>query len=149
MKYQKLTFSCGPAAIVNALRVFGKRVAEARVRKFTNTTKENGTDEFGVMAGLSGLGFSYHQYNSSSRQEAVNWLTGAISNSQPVILCVDNHSHWITIIGKVGDRFILIDSANTQANIKENGTHVVSLKQLTYRWRSKDKDYYGIAVKKK
>lgn len=116
------------------------------MRKLTNTTKENGTDEFGIISGIKGIGFKCIEYTTKSKKEAINWLTGAVMNTQPTILCVDSWSHWVVVVGKIGDRFVLIDSTKTISNVKENGIHVLSPKQLMRRWVSKEKNIYAIAM---
>lgn len=148
MRFQERKWSCGSSAVVNCLRCYGIKVPERRVRSYSGTTEEHGADEFGIKDALNSLGFVAHEYTSPKRIEAVTWLTGALVMSQPCILCVDSWSHWVTVVGKIGDRFIIIDPANTKTNKSENGIHIVSKKQLTRRWASKDNMFYAIAVTK-
>lgn len=149
MRYQEYSWSCGPCAIVNSCRVFGLKIPERKIRKFSKTSKELGTDEFGIINALKELNFNYIEYKTKSKKEAINWLTGAVTNSQPTILCVDSWTHWVVIVGKIGSRFILVDSTKTKSNIKENGIHFLSSRQLMRRWVSKEKEMYAIATVKK
>lgn len=146
MRYQSKTWSCGPSAVINGARALGIKIPELVVRRACKTTKLQGTDEFGLIHGLKELKYTVLEYTSKSKKEAVNWLTGSLMNTQPVILCVDSWSHWVVVIGKIGHRFILIDSTKTIQNVKENGVHVLTPKQLMRRWVSKEGIIYGIAM---
>ena len=148
MKFQQSTYTCGPASIRNALRALGKKVSELKVRQYSSTTKEDGTNPECMCNAIAGLGYVARDFSTYNSAEAINWLTGALANSQPIILSVDDEEHWIVSIGRIGDRFILIDSTRTKANKAENGVHVVSKRQLLKRWKSKAKEFYGIAVSK-
>lgn len=149
MKYQKSPSSCGPAAVVNALRCFGKRVSEYKVRSYTETTQEQGTNELGVMKAITSFGYSGVAFTSKKRTAGVTWLNYALSQG-PVIICVDGWNHWLTVAGKCADRFIVIDSANTKNNERENGVHVYSRREIVRRWFNRNvNELYGIAISKK
>lgn len=149
MRYQQLTYSCGAGAIVNALRALGVRVDERKVRTLAGTTCD-GTDETGVIHALRALGHSASEFTGKSRNHAWRWLHGALLQGSAVIISVDLWQHWVTCIGLLGDRVILIDPAKVQSNMKENGIHVLSKERLIARWRSsrrnKDNIYQAICV---
>lgn len=151
MRYQQLTFSCGAGAVVNALRALGVRIDERRVRTLASTTTD-GTDEIGVMSAVRGLGHSASEFSGTSRNHAWRWLHGALLQGSAVIISVDSWSHWVTCIGLLGDRVILIDPAKVKSNMRENGIHVLSKNRLIARWRSsrkaRDNLYQAICVSK-
>jgi ABC-type bacteriocin/lantibiotic exporter with double-glycine peptidase domain len=147
VRYQR--YSCGPAAIVNALRVLGRRVPERRIRPLCGTTEEHGTDEDGIKSCLTELGYSHHEFLTPSRKDGIIRLSGSL-NEGPVIICVDSWQHWVVVIGRIGDRFILIDSTNTVRNKAENGVAVMGRRDLMKRWKHKEENaVYGILVTKK
>jgi ABC-type bacteriocin/lantibiotic exporter with double-glycine peptidase domain len=139
---------CGPAAIVNAARVHGDKVSERKAKALCGTT-DDGTNEDGMIAGIKGLGYGAHPYCSPTKQEALNWLTGAIANGQSVVITVENDGHWVAIVAKVGNKFILVDSQNTKKNISENGIWVLSPRKMIKEWKSQESGFYGIAISKK
>lgn len=148
MNFQLPGGVCGPAAIVNTLRCFGVRVSQRKVKKLAGTDA-NGTDEFGMITALSELGFYGTEYLSKVKTEALTWLTHALG-SGPVIICVDGWGHWVTVIGKSADRFIVVDSSNTIYNKRENGVHVYTGRDLIKRWYNKrEGSLYAIAVAKR
>lgn len=151
MRYQQLTFSCGPGAVVNALRALGVMIDERRVRSLAGTTT-NGTDEFGIISAVRALGYTASDFSVKSRNHAWRWLHGALLQGSAVIISVDRWSHWVTCIGLLGDRVVLIDPAKVKSNMRENGVHVLSKDRLIARWRSsrksKDNCYQAICVSK-
>ncbi len=142
MKYQKNTYSCGAACVVNALRCFGEKVSERKVRTFSGTTSEQGTNEYGIMAALTGLGHSGARYEVEDKEAAWNKVT----KNFPFITCVMNSQHWVTVVGVVDDRVIVVDSTNTLLNKSENGVHIVAKREFLRSWRNKDGMYFGIIV---
>jgi len=151
MRYQKDTYSCGAAAVVNALRCFGNKVSERNVRVFSSTTEENGTDHHGIVAALRGLGFDGEEFETESKTDAIALLKGNLKKG-PVILCTMNFQHWVVVAGMVGDwedSYIVVDSTRTIENKKENGTQVLTKKQLLKTWQTRGGKLFGIACKKK
>ena len=147
MRYQKTNYSCGAAAIANALRCFGKKIPERTLIKLSETNKD-GADEHNIRKALTSLSYP-HQEIAANTPPAI--LDPTLNSGQPIIMSVDNAKHWVTVIGKVGDRYILVDSTNTIVNKKENGVHLISRRELLRRWRCKNEPYkyYGISVGKK
>jgi len=153
MKYQRSSWSCGAAAVVNAIRVFGTKVSEYKVRGLAGTTKE-GTDEVGIMNAVRALGFTAAPYTSDSSNNAFQWISGQLIHGSPVILCLDAWLHWAVAVGYLGDRVVVIDSSNFSINKKENGVHIFTKNQLMRRWKNSRKSVtedrlYAIVVGKK
>lgn len=147
MRFQSLAWSCGPASIVNAARAFGKRVSEARVRKLAGTTRD-GTDEAGLISAMRSLGYTASSHWSADQTAAWSFVRANVLDGKPCLLCIDSWGHWVTVIGIVGDRVLLSDPANTQKNVKENGLHSLSRRDLLKRWRcpNQESPFYAIAV---
>lgn len=146
MKYQSKPYSCGAAAVVNALRCFGKKVPEKRVMALAFTTKD-GTDEHGIISALRSLGFDGEAFEVDQIGAARSDL--ADSQWEPIIICIQNLQHWVTVIGEHEYGFIIVDPARTIKNKKENGVHIVPWKELKNTWLARDGKFYGITVKKK
>lgn len=155
MRYQKDPYSCGPAAVINALRCFGKNLPERAVRVFSSTTPERGTDEHGIIAALRGLGFDGETFERSSFDEAFDEVRSNIDEGYPVILCIWYMQHWVTVVGSFGrdpgngTRLVVADPSNSDRNAKENGIKILTKKQLKKSWRSRDGKYFGIVCCKK
>jgi ABC-type bacteriocin/lantibiotic exporter with double-glycine peptidase domain len=145
MRYQEYSHTCGPSAVVNALKCFGKHYREKTIEKLYGTTEEEGTNEEKLIAGIRALGWQATALELGNGKEAFHNLWLALS-SAPVLLCVDSDNHWVTATGKIGRRVIIVDPKNTVANRKENGVHVVSAVELIRRWRNSDNQHYGLVI---
>lgn len=147
MRYQSTNYSCGPVAIANALRVFGKKIPERKIVKLSGATKD-GADEEQLITGIEALGY---QATVISGDKPPALLDPTLAAGQPIVMSVMNGKHWVTVVGKVGDRYVLVDSTRTKENMKENGVHLISRRELLRRWRcpSEPTKYYGIAIARK
>ena len=146
MRQQKATYSCGPAALSNAFKAYGRRISEAGVRLHSNTTKE-GTDEFGLMAATKALGFHYSVCEETNFVRAYEWLIERLRHGYPVLLCVSNWSHWVTALGSLGSRVTVFDPASDPNIRKENGVYVYSQHRLRRLWQHRtDKQYFAMAI---
>lgn len=149
MRLQEQGFSCGAAAVVNALRALGKRVSERTVRALAGTN-EDGTDESDITAAVRALGCAAAQFSTDNRKAALAWLMESLRNGRPVIACVDQWAHWVTIVGQLGSDIILIDSTNTRRNRAEHGAYVIRRTDFLRRWmNAKEGCYFGISVSRK
>ena len=147
MRLQQKDWSCGPAALVNAVQALGKHVSERRVRKLAGTT-EGGTDEHGLMAAARSLGFSASPSSSADAAAAWALVRSNVLGGRPSILCIDGWGHWVTAVGIVGERVIVFDPTETVRNVQENGTHSFSRRELLRRWRhrTEEEPFYAVAI---
>jgi ABC-type bacteriocin/lantibiotic exporter with double-glycine peptidase domain len=149
MRYQDTSFSCGPAGLVNAFRILGRRVAERRVRALSSCTEE-GTDEDGLIAAARALGYTAAPHHSADEKAAWSFVRASLLDGKPCLLCIDNWGHWVTAIAIVGDHIIVADSSNLKKNEAENGIHPMGRRELIKRWRcpSEQEPFYAIAIGK-
>lgn len=140
MRFQTKPYSCGAAAIVNALRCFGKRISERQIQILANTSKEYGTSEDGISNAIKSLGLIPTRFESNDKELAWN----KVIKNFPIILCVMNSNHWVTTIGTIDDRIIIVDPTNTLLNKSENGIHIVRKQELLKYWKNKENKYFGV-----
>ncbi len=148
MRFQETKSSCGAAAIRNVLKCFGKNIGEHRLRQLAQTD-EDGTSEAGVLSALDHLGFTSEVFETEKAGDAKAALSRYMKAGMPMIVAVDQDTHWATVVGQVGKRYVIVDSERTVKNKKENGVHVLDIRGLFRRWRKPDGTMYAIAVKKK
>lgn len=147
MKLQGRHYSCGAAAVVNVFRCFGKKVSESKVRAFSSTTEEKGTDEHGIIAALRALGHDGSTFEEEEIDEAFSRLVLYVMEGTPVIICTHDSQHWVTVIGHIHTnprRVILFDPADTKKNAAENGAYALSKKDLKKIWKSREGKFFGI-----
>lgn len=149
MRFQKTCYSCGAASIVNALKCFGRNVDERKIRSLASTTAEDGTDDEGILTALDILGFNSTVFSSEKRRESLMLLKASLDEGMPVIIVSDSDTHWMTVVGRLGNKFLVFDPQRTIRNIKENGISVLGERELFRRWNVGSSGHYGIAVKKK
>lgn len=148
MRYQDTSFSCGPSSLVNAIRVFGKRVSERRIRTLASCSEDEGTDEAGLISAARSLKFTASTHWSSDQTAAWSFIRANVMDGRPCLICIDQWQHWVTVVGIVGDHVLVIDPANTKKNKAENGVYSLSRRELLKRWRcpSETEPFYAIAI---
>lgn len=135
MKFQSRKFTCGPAAICNALEVYGEYLAEADVAERCKTTVD-GTTSRGLVAGIRSYGYDVEPLKFRDSLLALR----SIQDGFPSVLCVDNWSHWISIVGISGQRAVICDSASS---------HLVEFPRweaLVSRWKYTGSRYEGYRI---
>jgi ABC-type bacteriocin/lantibiotic exporter with double-glycine peptidase domain len=132
----------------------GKRVSLSRIAKLSYTDKE-GTGERGLLRAVRNLGLVPEEFISDDDRTAKQWLVSHATLGVPLVLCVDNWDHWVTVAGNFGQRVWLWDSENSTENLKENGSWSVCPRAVLERWKAARRvaeglpRYYGIAVFRK
>lgn len=135
---------------MNALRALGRRITERSAITLANTSPALGTSSEGILGAFRALGYDASSVDLKLRKDAWAWVTRNLNVGKPIILCVDDWQHWVTAIGMVGDRVILVDSTNTKINKSENGIWVLSKREFMTKWRHSRKGVYsGIVIGRK
>lgn len=148
VRYQRKGYSCGAAAVVNALRCFGRRVSERNVCSRVGTTHD-GTTEEGLLQGIRSFGFSAAKYEASSADGSWSWLVRCLVD-RPVVVVFQNWQHWVTAIGLSAGRVVVVDSTNSKANKTENGIHVLSRREFMRRWKNTQNGLFsGVCISKR
>ena len=135
MKFQSRKFTCGPAAICNALEVYGEYLSEDTVAKSCKTTVD-GTTSRGLVAGVRALGYDVEPLKFRDSLAALKNLQAGY----PSIICVDSWGHWIAVVGECGNRAVICDSASS---------HLVEFPawtQLIARWKYTGSRYEGYRI---
>ena len=147
MRIQQDTHSCGVMAVLNATKALGLNISEAKVRAHTATI-EDGTSEHGVKNALERLGLDYSDFKCNKGEEFMD-VWASVGAGAAVILSVEEHKHWVTVIGINGDdRVIVFDSWNSKKNLIESGVEVCNERQLKRWWKSKTGEFYAIVVRR-
>ena len=145
MKYQSNRSSCGPASLHNALASLGIERSEDELIKLCKQTPE-GTSVRNLAAAIKAISTDTEPlygesiaYSVFSNAWVGLWFVVA-QRGRPVILCVDELDHWVACIGYLGQRFVVVDSAEVGL------VFCYSKDQLDERWVSPKGKYYGLVV---
>ena len=110
---QTKAYSCGAACLRNGLLVLGNRKKERAVRHAARTNHK-GTSEVSLKAAAEKFGYSLTEHaflDKAKGNEAYRWLVGELKNHSPVLLCVDDFSHWVLAIGMLDSKVAIADPA--------------------------------------
>lgn len=153
MRFQRTDYTCGPASIVNALLAVGIRISERQIELLSKASETDGVNEQGMIRALKKLGYSYRILPDVIDSDvAWEWVSEHLDAGHPVILCVENFTHWASLIGKLGEkRVIYADSQDgLESNRRENGVRSLTRRGLTRLWgsrgRGRRRKYYAISI---
>jgi ABC-type bacteriocin/lantibiotic exporter with double-glycine peptidase domain len=132
---------------MNAAKCFRKNLSENVVKKFTMTTKKDGTGDFGITTALREFGFEYDTIDTKLWDEALDFVMNSLCFGSPVIICSHNLQHWMVVGGMIGNDFIVFDSSNSKRNKKEHGVRIIEANRLKRIWKSNCNRLFGIRVK--
>ena len=148
---QGLTPYCGAYSFRHALLLLGTPMTKSRARKLTKS-KTLGTNETNIKYGIRKLGYKLNEAETDSIKKFSSFLDKHIKLGYPVILWINwdyndynDSGHWVVCAGKIGQKFIIIDSAPHERKI----ISLYSLKELSeqrcYYWIDKHEyEAYGI-----
>lgn len=140
MKYQQKWFNCGPAALGNALECLNIKVSQDELDRLCGSTLQ-GTNEKGLIRAITKLGLEPRIISNRNAQSVVTTIGTSIYNSRPVIACVDNWEHWFAVVGLLGIKYIVVDSAT------EDLVLCLDAKQLEARLKPQGRRWsYAIAL---
>lgn len=156
---QKSGFSCGAACLRNALQILGRIVDENEVRRRARTTPQDGTSETDLIRAMRAYGYRAREGRFTDRRAdadaAWDWLLSELDAGRPVILNVDNLSHWVLAVGRLGDKVAISDPQRVGRIVPGRVLKLYGRRTLMKRWwcnagrwatRGVDSEFYGIAL---
>lgn len=145
MKFQSNRASCGPASLSNALACLGihrtedelitlcaQTPAGTSVRALCKAIKQISTTEIPLFGEAVKWG--------KESDATIGLWHYASYRGRPVILCVDDFEHWVVAAGHLGERFVVIDSADNRLVLYYDAPGLVA------RWEGPKGGYHGIIV---
>jgi hypothetical protein len=119
-------WTCGPFALKHALLALGRMVDVTQIAQTAKTHWWSGTDEIQLARAAREFECDLLLERRSDPEEARKLL---------VLLCVDEWTHWITVLRAEGNRFVVVDSNSDPLLC------VRTWPQLRKWWSYKDVDY--------
>ena len=105
-------YECGPFALKHGLALLGVFTEERRIANLAGTTTA-GTDETQLARAAAHYGCELPTVRAADPDAARRALALELSAGRPVLACVDQWSHWITIGSQDGETFVVADSAES------------------------------------
>jgi hypothetical protein len=128
-------WTCGPFALKHALAAIGKMVDAREIKEIARSHWWAGTNEIQLARAARTFETDLKLDRRRDAEQARKVLIKYLREQVPVLLCVDEWTHWITVVRYEDRRFVIIDSEDDPV------LNVVTWSQLRARWRYHDVDY--------
>jgi len=123
MRYQYDNWTCGPCAVINAAEILGRKLALKRAISAAKSSNSKGTSSKGIERAVKAAGLQCEKFKGNhtllfkktwkhSRKEKLRACFNQVLfsvKSEPVIICVQNDSHWVTAVGTINDKILVFD----------------------------------------
>ncbi|WP_428264911.1 hypothetical protein [Haliangium sp.] len=127
-------WTCGPFALKHALVTIGRLTDEQTIARIANPHWWAGTNEVKLARAARHFDCDLPMVRRTDPDRAKQALVRYMSQKLPVILCVDQWDHWITVVRYEHERFVLLDSRY------EPVVQVTEWRRLRERWQYEDED---------
>lgn len=128
-------WTCGPFALKHAMVTLGRAVEAVEIANTARTHWWSGTNEIRLARAARSFDCDLVLERSRHAEEARKRLVKHLREQVPVLLCVDEWTHWITVVGVEGRRFLVIDSEQDPV------LTIHTWPQLRARWCYRDVDF--------
>jgi hypothetical protein len=105
-------WSCGPFALKHALLAVGRVVDVGRIAETARTRWWSGTNEIQLTRAARAEGCDLLHDSAREEDAAHRMLLAQLRERTPVLLCVEEWSHWVTVLRAEGGRFVVVDSTD-------------------------------------
>lgn len=123
-------YSCGPAALRCALLCYGDRVDGRKLAVLGETNPRDGTDEDGLNEAAREFGFKLDHVLCWTVEEAFTQALAFLQHKTPLMLCVDNHDHWIAAVKGTSRHAWIVDPARDEGENLRRATWRQLLRRL-------------------
>lgn len=143
LRGQKQYNDCGPTCFANALNALGYDIKIEQANKLCNLQKE-GTDSFDLIRAFERYGFDGKEQVHNTKLKAWQWLMQDTKRGLPIVLSVDNDTHWLLVLRAGKTSVQIIDPS-------EDMPSKITRKELMARWQCLDDEskykyrFHGLA----
>ncbi len=131
-------WTCGPFALKHALVALGRGVDAKHIQIAAKSHWWSGTDEIQLARAAREFDTDLLLERRRDPDEARKLLVKYLREQTPVLLCVDDWTHWITVVRHEDRRFVVIDSELDPV------LNILTWAQLRARWRYYDRAYDAV-----
>ena len=128
-------WTCGPFALKHALLALGRMVDVTQIAQTAKTHWWSGTDEIQLARAARTFECDLVLERRRSPDDARKILVKYLREQTPVLLCVEEWSHWITVLRHEGSKFVVVDSTDDPL------LSVRTWPQVRNWWRYHDVEY--------
>ena len=129
-------WQCGPFALKHALLMLGVLADEKQITKVARARRNYGTDETQLKRAAKHFGCDLPSVRRLDAERARREMLQHLRRGIPVLLCVYQWAHWVTVVKFERGKFIVFDSADRAVLV------ILTWPQLMKRWvfRQPDRD---------
>lgn len=128
-------WTCGPFALKHALLALGRMVDVNEISQTAKTHWWSGTNEIQLARAARAFECDLVLERTSDPEDARKLLVKYLREQTPVLLCVEEWSHWITVLRAEGSKFVVVDSTDDPL------LSVRTWPQMKTWWRYHDREY--------
>ncbi|RMH39266.1 MAG: hypothetical protein D6689_17110 [Deltaproteobacteria bacterium] len=128
-------WTCGPFALKHALVTLGRLCDEDQIASIAHPHWWSGTDEVRLAKAAREFDCDLPAIRRRDPDLARGALVRYLRDRIPVLLCVDDWGHWITVVNHESNRFVVLDSNHDPV------LNVVEWPRLRNRWCYLDWEY--------
>ena len=118
---------CGPTCFANALNILGYDIKISQANELCNLAKD-GTDGQDLTKAFNKYGFNCKEKIHYSPKRAWDWLIRDTNRGLPIIIGVDNGTHWLLVLRAGRQEAQILDPESDNPN-------KVSKEKLLHRWK--------------
>jgi ABC-type bacteriocin/lantibiotic exporter with double-glycine peptidase domain len=146
-RFQSFRADCGPTSLGNALDALGIRRSHDELVTLCGTTAD-GTTPLQLKRAIKALRDSCGLMGPAEMKDthadiALLRLGAVLHDGRPAILLVDSWEHWVAVVGRLGHRYCVADSADLRQTVHYPPA------DLAERWAHPGvtrNGFYGIAL---
>jgi len=143
LRRQRKQNDCGPTCFANTLNILGYDITIAQANKICGLGP-SGTDSIDLTKAFNKFGFETKEREYRKEDKAWNWLKRDTNKGIPIILAVDEDSHWILVLRAGDNEAQIFDPLSF-------GPEKILKKDLMDRWDCssgiKSKFFMGLMIK--
>jgi hypothetical protein len=122
-------WTCGPFALKHALVALGSLADEDAISSVAHPHWTSGTDEVKLARAARAFDCDLKVIRRTDAERARKALVRCVDAHLPVLLCIDDWGHWVTVVRHEADRFVVLDSQQGPV------VQVMTWPELKKRWR--------------
>ncbi len=121
-------WQCGPFALKHALVMLGILADEKQISRVSGANRLSGANEKQLARAARKFDCELVLRRRTHPREARRELVGCLRQGLPCLMCINEWSHWITVVKEEKGCFIVLDSRD------EAVLEILTWKQLESRW---------------
>jgi ABC-type bacteriocin/lantibiotic exporter with double-glycine peptidase domain len=136
---QDTAANCGPASVANALEALGIKRTQTECETLCKTSGTDGTSARNIIKAVQSLGCKGAVVKEKRAAVAMLMMGHWLTQGRPMIICVDEASHWVAVVGKLGERILVADPADNELVVSCDSAEMVD-------WWTATSGYYGVVL---